>query len=392
MPEHDRRETPAGGDFTLVEAAGSNRQIGRAVGEATREQVHAALAFYRDGFRELAGVEFAAALEQSASLLRIARDAEPLLVEELEGLAEGAGVPFPELFLLNCGEEFLCEAGPADPAAGVADPGGTAAGRTGPPRDRCTNVSIVGGGCVLGHNEDWVPDDAGRNVLFRLRVESGPTLLGMTAAGYLPATGCSSYGLAVGANTLYSTDTRVGVPNAFVCRSVLAARSIDDAAARACRPGRARGSNFHIVSAAGEIADVETSAAAVAARRVSTAADGGRAAPQAAWYAHTNHYREPALLPLEASDGRGSRLRLARAEALAAEGVSDGRSAAEIVFEVLRDHATAPYSICAHPAAELPVDEQVITCASQIWDFTAGVLSVCSGPPCENSYLRVPLP
>jgi isopenicillin-N N-acyltransferase-like protein len=280
-------------------------------------------------------------------------------MEELEGIARGADVPLDQLFVLNCGEEFLWQPGPTH---------------------GCSNVSIMSNGRVLGQNEDWVADDAGRNVLIKMQLDDGTTILTISAAGYLAATGVNSHGVAIAANTLYSTDNREGVPNSFVCRSMLESRSIDDAIERASQGDRARGSNFHVATAEGDIMDIETTATLQASRWPQT------------WYAHTNHYLEPALLSFAAPSSEGSRLRLGRAQALVESGLSVGRDALPIVFDILKDHETAPYSICAHPSAETPIEQQEATCASQIWDLEAGVAHICAGLPCENSYVQLPLP
>lgn len=345
--------------YITVETKGRHCDVGQAVGEASREDVQAAVDFYMRDFRALSGIEFREAEQQAAAFQNAARRAQPQLMEELAGIAQGADVRFDQLFVLNCGEEFLCQPGPTN---------------------GCSNVSIMSNGRVLGHNEDWVADDAGRNVLIRMQMEDGTTILTISGAGYLPSTGVNSNGVAIAANTLYSTDNREGIPNIFVCRSMLESRSIEDAIERAAQGDRARGSNFHVATTDGDIIDIETTATSVAWRRPQT------------WYAHTNHYLEPALLPLAASSSEGSRVRHGRACALAEEGQSAGHSALSIVLDILRDHDTAPYSICAHPADAAPTEDQVATCASQVWDLEAGVAHICAGSPCENDYVQLPLP
>ncbi len=47
----------------------------------------------------------------------------------------------------------------------------------------------------------------------------------------------------------------------------------------------------------------------------------------------------------------------------------------------LRDHASRPHSICAHPGERVSC-----TFASLIADLDAGSLTIAVGPPCEHEY------
>lgn len=92
---------------------GSYREIGRQIGEGVRERVRWSLAFYEEDFAELAGVPLAAAWELAQPYPASATRHLAQHVEELQGLAEGAGVSFGALFVANCGEEFQCGSRPA---------------------------------------------------------------------------------------------------------------------------------------------------------------------------------------------------------------------------------------------------------------------------------------
>ena len=114
--------------FVHVQARGSYRELGRAVGEAAREQVQASVDFFRENFTSMTGgrLTFDEAERQAPAYAQAARRWLPAHVEELEGLAEGARVPFARLLVLNCGEEFTSEE-PADgPPAGSPGPATTA--------------------------------------------------------------------------------------------------------------------------------------------------------------------------------------------------------------------------------------------------------------------------
>jgi isopenicillin-N N-acyltransferase-like protein len=345
--------------FPHIQARGSYRELGRAVGEAAREQVAAALDYYREHFVTIAGIEFAEAERRAQVYLKHARRHLPQYVDELEGLAEGAGQPFSAVMVPNCGEEFTC--------AGVAAPGGRRSG--------CTAVALSAGGRhVVGHNMDWYAVDLDKNVLFDLTMPDGTRLLSIAGVPYLPMLGMTSHGIASVSNSLYCNDAREGVPNSFVRRWVLEAASVKEGRERACLADRARGSNHLWLDAGGVVCDLETSATGSAELE----ADG--------WLVHTNHFVSPAMAPFEASFDDESRCRLQCAESLLADGLARGDDPVDLIATVLRDHANSPDAVCGHPAAREPRPEECVTVASMICDLDNGRLHACAGPPCENPY------
>ena len=207
---------------------------------APATQIAAALAFYEDNFVSMSGVSFADAELRARELLTYAQRHLPQYVEELEGMAEGAAQPFARLLVPNCAEEFTC---PVDaekdepPAEGPAAPGPAPVSRG------CTAAAVMDSRRLVGHNMDWYVVDRDNNVLFDLTTEDGTRLVTLAGAPYLPILGMNSHGVAYVGNSLYSNDDRAGVPNVFVRRWVLEARSLEEAVARACLPARAHGSN-----------------------------------------------------------------------------------------------------------------------------------------------------
>jgi len=350
----------------LIEARGTNREIGRQVGEAARERIRRSVAYYEEHIEWLAGMTFAAAEERSLALRRYAERDLPQYVEELVGMAESAGVPLEKLLVLNCGEEVLCA-----PRPGAGE-------RASRRVDRCTCLALASPGrTIIGHNEDWIEADVENMVLVSITVPDGTRILALTGAAYLPMCGVNSHGIAFYGNTLYARDERPGMPNAFKHRWLLEAATREEADARARMRGRARGSNHLNARAGGEIWDVEVSAE----RDAIIEADG--------WLVHTNHFIAVKLQDVERSDSAGSRLRLQRGRELVAAGLARGDDPFGIAAAVLRDHANAPTSICAHPVPDDPEDGP--TTGSVIIELEERRMHVCAGRPCENSYRVVSL-
>lgn len=343
--------------FVVIEASGSNREIGRAIGEAAREQIVAQLAAYAENHAAMCGIAFAEAMEMAAEYVAVGRRHLPQYVEELEGIAEAAGVPVLALAVINLGEEFTCN----------GDPAGT------PAPGHCTNLAIAAGSrVVVGHNEDWYARDVQAYAVARITTSDGTQIVTAMPAGEFGFTGINSHGIANAGNTLYANDARIGLPNYFICRWMLEARTLEETHERACHRARARGANHHMADAGGRIWDVETSATA-AARIV---ADGH--------FVHTNHYLAPEMAPYEVSTSQGSRLRHARATALLEEGRARGDEPAELAARILSDHANAPFSICSHADESDPPGIREQTTASVIWDLGALTADICVGTPCAS--------
>jgi isopenicillin-N N-acyltransferase-like protein len=351
--------------YLEIEVHGSHREIGRQIGEASRHLIVAGIAYYEEYHEAMGGLPFAAAERECLAYLPPARQALPGVVEELEGMAEGAGVPLSRLLVPNLGEELTCDADPA------ASPTGSPVART----EHCTSVAVrAGGRCLLGHNEDWWAGDVDKNVLLHITTDDGTQILAMTSACLLPPTGINSHGVATAGNTLYADDQRVGVPNNFIRRSLLEARSLDDARQRALLATRARGSNHLFADAAGGLLDIEA-----AATHAALIVGEDR-------LVHTNHFVDPAMTAHDLSTSQGTRLRLARASDLLDQGLARGDDPRDLVQSILSDHDATDQamSICGHPDLSVPPGERDMTTASMIWDLQALTVEVCAGPPCEN--------
>ena len=359
--------------YVEIEAKGSHREIGRQIGEAARDLIAAGIAYYETWHEDMGGPSFVEAEHQSLAYLPFVQRWLPGIVEELEGMAEGALVPLTKLLVPNLGEELTCNADPGQvggPGAGVS---------AGLPRfahrEHCTSLGVSREGTrLLAHNEDWWAGDVDKNVLLRLTTDDGTQILAMSAACLLPPTGINSHGIATGGNTVYAHDYRLGVPNNLIRRSMLEARSLEDACERALLPDRARGSNHSMLDAAGRLWDLETSATGHALIEADDR------------LVHTNHFTADEMARYETSTSVGTRRRLARAQELLDAGLARGDDPKTLIGAVLRDHdgRDEAMSICSHPDESVPVGERDMTTASMIWDVEALTVEVCAGPPCEN--------
>jgi isopenicillin-N N-acyltransferase-like protein len=340
--------------ITVVRTSGGPRERGRAVGSALAGTISRSLAFYRD-FMERRGVTADRLPELLAPYRGAAVLAVPDLVEEIDGMAEGAGVPEWEVFAANAWEELE----PRIEHATVLD--------------RCTAFAVAGPeGTILGHNEQWYAGDAG-NVAITVQRGDGPAFASPSVVTCLPAVGMNAAGLAQGVMSLSAEDDGEGIPRVPVSRRALGASDLDDAVRRASINGRSGGYAYVLARAGGSTRIVETTAT--------------RHAVLDAPRGHTNHYLDPELAA-GGDESDGSRARLSRLEELLEE---RRPHTPEEAMDVLRDHHSAPQSICMHPDPA-GGDEATAVLFSMVCHLESRRMWVAAGNPCREPYEEIDVP
>jgi isopenicillin-N N-acyltransferase like protein len=322
--------------LAVVHATGGPRKLGRAQGEAFAEGIAAALSFYAELARAR-GTDLGAVGARALPYLEAARGRVPELVEELEGLVEGAGISLEEGLVLNCFEEVW-------------------------PAEACT--TIVHGRFLL-HAEQWYAGHDRVGVVVGTP-DYGPAFVSPTCMGFLPAVGLSAAGFAQGIDSLSARDDRVGVPRVFVSRLALGAPGLPAAVAAACSEGRA-GGYAHVLAGSGRSVAVET-----------TAADHDVLEPATV---HTNHFLSPRLQDVARPPSRGSRARLERARELLHRSPP---TTLEDCARLLADHDAEPQSVCVH---EDGLDAEGTVFGMAV-DTVEGTMIVSDGRPCEARWER----
>jgi isopenicillin-N N-acyltransferase like protein len=354
LADHESRQRA----LQVIEVDGGPRQRGRQQGEAAQPQIMRALTRYREVLPKAIQLPWEKALRDARKFLPYAEEAFPLFVEEVQGIAEGAGVSFHHVWTLHCYE-------------GLTEIHHQVWG--------CTCVAVrsehtANGHVLLAHNEDWSSVDRDNVYLVRARPDDGPAFIGLTYGPLLVNIGLNAEGIGVAINSIYPTDGRVGVPRVLCSRAVLNATTIGKAI-RACVPKlRAGGYNYLLADRHGELYSVETSATT---HQILYGEEG--------WLAHTNHYLSPKMQTLEEPGTyASSNVRLHRARRLLKTQL--GAVSVEDLQALLRDHVNYPDSICMHEDQDDPLYEREVTLASLIMDLSDGVLWAAPGPPCQAEF------
>ncbi len=156
-------------------------------------------------------------------------------VAELRGCAQGAGVSFEDLFLINLRGEYRGYAA----LGGPADIG------------ECSTCTLLTAEhAVFGHNEDGADYYRDRSYLIRVEAPPAVPFVALCYPGFLPsnAFGANQYGLCYAINNVRPERIRQGLGRHFFARSLLQADSLQAAVACLCVAPRAAGFNFTLAS------------------------------------------------------------------------------------------------------------------------------------------------
>lgn len=253
-----------------VRVSGAPRERGRQYGEALRSAIHERDARWKEHLATHSGIapeDFIAAHLASSHYLPAVAAWTPDLLEEVDGLAEGANLSFEHAFAAQLmDEEWLFW----EEFRG---------------RHHCSSLGTSAPGrgfAVAAQNMDlpeWM--NGSQTVLMWKDPDSGIESIMLTSAGMIGLTGMNSAGLAVAVNTLSQLpSSNRGLPVAFVTRGLLAKRDVEAARALVSAVPHAAGQNY-ILTGVDSCEDHECSAEGT------TRFQPPQAAPGAVW--HTNH-------------------------------------------------------------------------------------------------------
>lgn len=206
--------------FPTIELRGTPRERGLQYGEKASDRIHRSVALYT---AQLDGMALARAEVQQLvePLLARIRAFEPRYVEEMQGMADAAGLTLLDIALVNARTEVLRLARQqADAQQLEQQPGHLP--------DGCTGVIVLPeasahGRLLHGQNWDWKAECADTGVVLKIHRDDGPDILTFTEAGGLARSGMNAAGIAITANYLTSDRdfSQVGVPLALLRRKAL---------------------------------------------------------------------------------------------------------------------------------------------------------------------------
>jgi isopenicillin-N N-acyltransferase-like protein len=279
----------------------------------------------------------------------------PWLVEELDGVAAGAGADPLAVFAASIEEIAVEEPAPASRCSDlVAAPPATADGHV-----------------WAAHNNDLGPESEDELIALEWRVPGDPVVFTIGIGPWI-SVGFNSAGLALTGNELSPNDDRVGIPRLLLVRDILRRRTLAEATEAALHPRRASSYNNLLSHRDGGVVSVEGSAT-----------DAELLSPdERGTLAHTNHYTSPRMAAYERDPGdiAGSCTR----ERAARSWLERGPATPELLRAALSDHEGAPDSLCRH-IEHGAQSKTVFWCVA---DVTEGTVRYGRGNPCDSQEQR----
>jgi isopenicillin-N N-acyltransferase-like protein len=356
-----------------VRVAGSARDRGRQYGEQARERVHLSVAGYRDVFAYYAGWDWDAVRREAARFEPPIAEFRPAYLEEMRGIAEGAGLEPIDVLAINVRTEVMFAA----KARQAAHQERAAA--------ECSAFAVVPapgvpGPTLTGQNWDWLPHTSHTVVVLESKQDAGPDFVTVVEAGLLAKTGMNSSGIGLTTNAL-ATDADAaapGVPYHVMLRAILDCETVSDALAVLQAGVRSSSANYMITHRDGVAVDVEAAPGDFSRLFLLFPDDGV--------LLHTNHFLSSRF------DGKDvslwvmpdSAVRLQRLRAGAA--VRDGAPPLEKFRMLLADHANYPSAVCCHPDPRMHPYDQGATVASVLMDLESRSIWIAAGNPCSTPY------
>lgn len=239
-------------DCPLIEVSGAPRERGRQYGEQAKSRILRGIEHY-SGQLEASKLGMPEIRELVAVFEPTIAKFEPNFIEEMHGIAEGAGVEYATIVLLNARTEILK----------LAD-----RKRKGLPThidpDGCTGLAVMPqaaahGRVIHAQNWDWKAECAETAVVLRVLREDGPSLLTFTEAGGLARSGFNAAGVSITANYLESDrDYRqLGVPLALLRRKALEQQQLALAMRIVYSTPKSASNNVMVAQANGVVIDFE---------------------------------------------------------------------------------------------------------------------------------------
>ncbi len=344
----------------LVHIYGSHYQMGTQIGEERRaniaHDIENARKLLDESFEQLQ-LSWKGARMQSRKYLPFAEERYPRYVEEMKGISAGAGVSFDDVVVVNAMEAVTSDTLHLDKCTSMAVC-----------QERTENNSVL-----MAHNEDWIPEDEPDVFMIHARPDDELPYLAMTYGALLPNIGVNAAGIAQCCDSVYPTDSRIGIPRVIVSRAVLAARTLNEAIRRALVPKRAAGYNHMLAHESGELYNVEVSARRFGLRY---AEDGA--------LVHTNHYLDLVMRTIENEPEEliSTRVRYFRAKRLLGQ---TRLHTVESLQAIQKDHVNRPDSICNHSDGGQPLEREK-TITALVIDPVNRQIHAAWGNPCENVY------
>ncbi|MBM7587405.1 isopenicillin-N N-acyltransferase-like protein [Bacillus pakistanensis] len=329
---------------------GSAYHIGVQHGRQGKEEVHQSLETYEKLFYGYSRLSWKEANHKALLHLPSIEKFRPEYIDEMEGIAEGAGVSFADILTLNARSEIALTNA----------------------NDGCSALAIQAETTWLAQNWDWTKEQQNSLLSIEMTQADKPRIQMVTEGGIIGKIGCNSEGIGVCLNALKTKTWAPKIPIHIGLRAILESNTFDEALDTVIPDQIASPAHFLVASKDGNAIGLEVSPRGTS-----------RIEPKDGAVVHTNHICSAHLqtnvpdYPIQDSFQRLDTLMTQIDE-------HNQPVTVETIKQWLSDHTHYPNSICRHKDPTQLKHEQMETVFSIIMNLGEGNVTIIPGKPCED--------
>ena len=359
--------------FPFVAVSGQPYERGVQYGKAVPERVKRSIGLYGGTLDELGFTSS----EKARLIGQFAKEIAAFgahYLEEMRGIADGAGVSLDDIVMVNARTEIVAQARREKNRPEAEDDA----------VDGCTGAIILPersstGRLIHGQNWDWRAECADTAIVLRVSRDDGPDFVTFVEAGGLARCGMNAAGIAITANYLESErDYRQsGIPLVLIRRKVLEQRHFAMAVRAVAATPKACSNNMMLSTAEGFAIDFECAPDEVFPIY-----------PTGGLVVHANHWVSPVALAKLKDVGLlgDSFYRDWRVQKL----LGAGRISPDDLKAAFFDDFAAPFAVC-RPVLPNSAGDLSATVAMIIMDPAAGTMDVAPLPAHCRDFTRYSL-
>jgi len=342
----------------VIEISGKPYDRGVQYGKQAKDLIDICISNYSRYIAIDSGMDWAMARRVATGYKKRIEAFRPDYIDEMKGIADGAGCEFEDILALNCRSELRAMSGyvPAE----------------------CTAFGVLPLRSADGHTytgQNWDNQTLQRKcmVIVKIRRDDGPDVMLFTEAGFIGGKGMNGNGVSLMLNALFVGYEKEALPLHIKMRAAVECGDISSAFSALATGATGVGANL-LLGTEGMAVSLEL-----------LPHDNDAILPTDGIVVHTNHILSPRFAGVKdnyRNDG-STFLRFARADCLLR---SKDKVSKDDIIAMLSDHSGYPFGICTHVVESDPEDMQYSTNYSVIVDNTEKVAYYCCGNPCEGEF------
>ena len=368
--------------FPMITLSGGAYERGGLYGQQAVPQIRHSVASYARLFAYRKGASWADMQQAAEAYLPVLREYAPDVLEEMRGIAAGAGLRLLEIVALNARTELMSGSSREIMHPGFYDTLATNQAAGVPDAGECTTVAALPeatlrGETLLAQTWDWNGAQRAACVVLRIKRPGLPDAITVTEGGIVAKIGLNAAGVGVCLNILASLDDgeQPGMPVHVLLRQLLDVSSVEEGLALANRARAGASSCVTVADKGGHAVSMEVTPGGV-----------GELYPQDGLLVHTNHCvventRAGERPPITTSS---TQPRFDRATELLQAARQNITTATFI--DVLRDRAGDENAICRLPNLDLHPADRVESVLGVVMELDRGVMRIAPDVPCKVEF------